>query len=116
MPKITELPAVAPLTGSEVLPVVQSGLAKSATLDQLVAFISATIFGFATQKSTFDPSIDGIAWFLNGGSPINGVSQIFMNGVLQNTSDFTINLALGQVLAPAFTQVGVSNRIDIFWF
>lgn len=110
MPKITQLPVADTLTGNEILPVVQSGLARSVLLSRLLAFFSGVI----ETRSTFTYPTGGLPWLLNGGNPVNSVSKIYMNGVLQDNADFDISLPFGAVI-PLITIPGVV-RIDIFWF
>lgn len=113
MPRITELPAASTLTGGEVLPIVQSGIAVHATTSQIITLLQAA--GIVENRVTRHYPDDGTNWTLNGGSPISAVTKIFLNGVLMDTADFTIILANGTVFAPAYVTTSGNARIDLFW-
>lgn len=52
MPKISALPIGSALTGAEVIPLVQSGVTKSVTADDIATFIGATPGGSSTFEGT----------------------------------------------------------------
>jgi len=63
MPKISELTSAGTLTGTEVLPIVQSSSTVKVTIDAVVAFVSAEAGGEPTiSKSTGYLTWNGSAW------------------------------------------------------
>jgi hypothetical protein len=117
MPRITDLPAVSSLTGGETLPVVQTGTAKSITLNDIVVLIAAQLSNLTESHTQRVTSTDGTNWVINGGAPVLGVTRIYANGILQDINDFTITVAIGSIVTSAAAAGLMTGdcRIDIYY-
>jgi hypothetical protein len=117
MPRITDLPAVSSLTGGETLPVVQTGTAKSITLNDIVVLIAAQLSNLTESHIQFYSDIDGFVWIVNGGAPVLGVTRIYINGILQDINDFAITVATGTIISNADVSATATghDRIDIYF-
>jgi hypothetical protein len=93
--KISQLPTAEPLTGSELIPIVQNGQNKRITVSDI-----ASVAGFISSASELivreTPSglIDGInKVFTLSNTPALNSEQVFLNGILQEANpagDYTI--------------------------
>lgn len=98
--KISALPSAITLTGTEIIPVVQSGTTTRTLLSAIAAYISSTLSGFVPTSRTVSAGTG-----LSGGGALTANITLSLN--VGNTNGWTA--------AQGFTEQALTDAATVVW-